>query len=78
MSHHATHPRPDMPSASERAMARLIVGLLLALTTPFLAPTALGALWVGVSLARGGHRVHAGAVFLVTAAALAVVAASYV
>jgi hypothetical protein len=76
MSHQTAHSRPTTPTASERARARLIVGLLLAITTPFLAPSALGAVWIGVSLARGGHRVHAGAVFLATAAALAVVASS--
>jgi hypothetical protein len=70
--------QPGAPSASERATAQLIVGLLLAITTPFLPPTALGALWVGVSLARGGHRVHAGLVFLVTAAVLAIVVAGLV
>jgi hypothetical protein len=77
MSHQTAHPRPDLPSASERAMARLIVGLLLAITTPFLAPTALGAVWVAVALARSGYRAHAAAVFFVTAGALAVVAASH-
>ncbi|MGH2978134.1 MAG: hypothetical protein ACRDLQ_00675 [Solirubrobacterales bacterium] len=70
--------QPQAPSASARATAQLIVGLLLAITTPFLPPTALGALWVGVSLARGGHRVHAGLVFLVTAAVIAIVIAGLV
>jgi hypothetical protein len=56
-------------------MAQLIVGLLLAITTPFLPPTALGALYVGVSLARGGHRLHASLVFVVTATVLAIVIA---
>jgi hypothetical protein len=62
MSHHTARSPASTPSASEQALARLIVGLLLAITTPFLAPTALGALWMGTTLARGGHRVHAGAV----------------
>jgi hypothetical protein len=76
VSHRTAHPRPAVPAASERAVAQLIVGLLLAITTPFLAPTALGALWVGVALARGGHRAHAAIVLVATAAAVAVVIAS--
>ena len=56
-------------------MALLIVGLLLAITTPFLLPTALGAVWAGAALARGGHRLHAALVFVVTAAVLAIVVA---
>jgi len=61
---------PEAPSAAERGAARLILGLLLAVTTPFLAPAGLGALWVGVSLLRAGHRLY-GALVLVTAAAAA-------
>ena len=63
------------PTAAERATARLIAGLLLALATPFLAPAGLVALWVGVSLARAGHRRHAAAVLVAAAVALAVVVA---
>jgi hypothetical protein len=74
MSPQTAHSRT--PSQSERATARLIVGLLLAVTTPFLVPTALGALWAGASLARDGHRVHAAAVLCATAAGLAAVVAT--
>ena len=73
MSRERAH--PQAPSASERATAQLIVGLLLAITTPFLPPAALGALWVGGLLARGGHRLHAALVFIVTAAVVAIVVA---
>ena len=66
------------PSESERATALLIVGLLLAITTPFLAPTALGALWIGVTLARAGQRARAALVLVATAAALAVTVAAIV
>ena len=59
------------PSESERATALLIVGLLLAITTPFLVPTALGALLVGGMLARAGRRRYAALVLGTTAAALA-------
>jgi hypothetical protein len=63
------------PTASERATAMLIVGLLLAVTTPVLAPTAAGAVWIGVSLARGGHRLYAAAVLVATAAGIALLLA---
>ena len=59
------------PSESERATALMIVGLLLAITTPFLLPTALGALFVGGMLARAGRRPYAALVLVATAAALA-------
>jgi sulfite exporter TauE/SafE len=63
------------PSAAEKAMAQLIVGLLLAITTPFLLPTGLVAIWVGVSLARHGHRAHAAIVLVVAVGVLAAVIA---
>jgi hypothetical protein len=70
--------RMHAPSGSERATALLIVGLLLAITAPFLVPTALGALWAGVTLVRAGRLRHAALVFAVTAAALAIVVAAFV
>ena len=54
-------------------MARLILGLLLAVTTPFLTPAGLAAVWVGVSLVRAGHRLYGGLVLLTAAAAAVLV-----
>ena len=71
MARQSTH--RQAPTEAERATAYLIVGLLLAITTPFLVPAGIGALWIGVSLARAGHRRHGAAVLLVAAIALAVV-----
>jgi hypothetical protein len=70
--------RQHAPSASERATAQLIVGLLLAITTPFLLPAGAVALWVGWSLLRAGHRRHGVVVMLVAAVALAAVVAGLV
>jgi hypothetical protein len=63
------------PSEAERATSYLIVGLLLAITTPFLVPAGIGAVWIGVSLVRAGHRWHGAAVLAVAAVALGVVVA---
>ena len=70
--------RTHAPSDSERATALLIVGLVLAITTPFLVPTALGALWIGAALVRAGRPRHAALVFAATGAALAIVVAAFV
>ena len=69
--HAATH----APSEREKAMAQLIVGLLLAITTPFLLPAGLVAIGIGVSLARRGHRLQGATVLIVAAGVLAVVIA---
>ena len=66
------------PSESERATALLIVGLLLAITTPFLVPTALGALFVGGMFVRAGRFPYAALVLGTTAAALAATVAVFV
>ena len=58
------------PSESERATALLIVGLLLAVTTPFLVPAAVGALVVGGMLARAGRRLYAALVLGTVAVSL--------
>ena len=71
MARQSTH--RQAPTEAERATSYLIVGLLLAITTPFLVPAGIGALWIGVSLVRAGHRRHGAAVLLVAVVALAVV-----
>jgi hypothetical protein len=71
MARQGTH--RHAPTEAERATSYLIVGLLLAITTPFLVPAGIGALWIGVSLARAGHRWRAAAVLGVAAVALAIV-----
>ena len=71
MARQSTH--RHAPSEAERATSYLIVGLLLAITTPFLVPAGIGAVWIGVSLARAGHRWHGVAVLAVAAIALTVV-----
>jgi hypothetical protein len=65
-------------SEAERATALTIVGLLLAITTPFLLPTALGALFVSGMLARAGRWPYAVLVLGTTAIALAVTVAALV
>jgi hypothetical protein len=71
MARQGTH--RHAPTEAERATSYLIVGLLLAITTPFLVPAGIGALWIGVSLARAGHGWRAAAVLGVAAVALAIV-----
>ena len=66
------------PSDSERATALLILGLLLAVTTPFLVPTAAGALLVSGMLARARRWPYALFVLVTTAAALALTVTAWV
>jgi len=48
----------------DRAIGLLIIGLVLALTTPFLLPSGLAALFVSGMLVRRGHQRYAMAVLL--------------
>jgi len=43
------------PGERERAIGLLVIGLVLALATPFLLPTGLGAIVVSVMLVRRGY-----------------------
>lgn len=56
--------RRRQPSERDQTIGLTIIGLILALVTPFLLPAGLAAIVVSVMLVRRGHQRHALAVLL--------------